>query len=191
MKKQNYRCEIDFENKWIAPGALMAGFSFFLLMAYYFGIVNFVRCGFAEVIFSMLLPIFLLIAYMVLLKGVRNPSVPLYSGIMMAYLLTLVIQVIIEGGVWNIIFSTLFYLACIAVCFGVVYGYLAEPKTMLFMFILTAMYRLLFTVIPQILQLKILSSVLDVASICALVSFGMFALSLEIVKTKRRRLRSE
>lgn len=191
MQKQNYRCRIEFENRWIAPGALLAGIAFFLLMAYYFGVVNFTRCGFMEIVFSMFLPILLLIAYMVLLKGFRHPSVPLYSGIIMLHLLMLVIQVILEGGIFNIIFSVLFYLACIVVSFGVVHGYLAEPKMMSIAFFLAAGWRLLFAVIPQIFKLKILACIPDLAGICALVAYGFFALSVEIVKTKRKRLRSE
>ena len=191
MQRKSYRCRIDFENKWIAPGALLAGIAFFLLMAYYFGVVNFVRCGYAEIIFSMLLPIFLLIAYMVLLRGVRNPNAPLYSVIIMLYLLMLVIQVFLQGGILNIVFSVLFYLACIVICFAVIHGHFSLPKAMTVVFFVTAGYRLLFSVIPQILSLRIFTCIPDLAGICALLAFGIFALNLEIVPIKRKRLQSE
>ncbi len=191
MQKQNYRCRIEFENKWMAPGALLAGMAFFLLMTYYFAIVNFTLCGFMEIVFSMFAPIFLLIAYIVLLKGFRNPSVTLYGGIIMAYLLMLIIQVILQGGILNIIFSVLLYIACAVVCFGVMQGHMLQPKVMTVVFLFTAGWRLLFSVIPQILKLRILSCILDLSAICALLGFGLFALCLEIVKTRRKRLREE
>lgn len=191
MQKQNYKCRIDFENKWMAPGALLAGMAFFLLMTYYFAIVNFTLCSFMEIVFSMFVPIFLLIAYIVLLKGIRNPSVSLYGGIIIAYLLTLIIQVILQGGIFNIIFSVFLYIACIIVCFGVLQGHALQPKVMVVVFIFTAGWRAFFSVIPQLLKLQILSCILDLSAICALLGFGLFALCLEIVKTRRKRLREE
>ena len=69
MEMKRYRrFRMDFGGFWLNAHCILCGFAFFLRIAYYFMFVNPTLCSSSEVIFSMILPLLLCGASMVVLK---------------------------------------------------------------------------------------------------------------------------
>lgn len=181
------RFHIDFESNMVAPSALTAGISFLLLMAYYFGAVDFGILGAMEVIFCMILPLFLVAGFMILLKGIHYPVVPAY-GIMGGVLcLIAIVRACLFGGTLNIILAFIWYIPTLLVCLGTTFSFLSTRKLMAISFLVAAVVRLVFVdLIGYVLKLQILSALPSIALSFAMMAFGFLALSFEM-KTKKRK----
>ncbi len=181
------RYHINFESNMIAPSALTAGISFLLLMAYYFGVVDFGLLGAMEVIFCMLLPIFLVASFMILLKGIRYPVVPTY-GIMGCILCVFaIIRACLFGSTLNIVLAFMWYIPTALICLGTTFSFLSNKYLMAATFLIAAVVRIIFVdIIGYLLKLNILRALPSVAISLALISFGILSLTFEMKKKKRR-----
>ena len=182
-------CQIRFENSWLMPSALMAGFSFFLLIAYYFGVANFTRCSAFEILFAMILPILVMVAMMVLLRGIRFPVTPVYGILAAVYSLLLVIDALSAGGILNILQALLVYLPGGAVALAVTFGFIPKPWIMALIFLVAAGLRLIFTAIPLLFSLQLIELMSGASVLFGLLSFGMLGLCFEMAPIKRFRQR--
>ena len=185
--KANALCQIRFENSWIMPSALMAVFSFFLLIAYYFGVANFTRCSAFELIFSMILPMLVMIAMMVLLRGIRFPVTPVYGILAAAYSLLLMICSLSDGGTLNILQALLVYLPGSFFALAVTFGFLPKPWVMAVIYLVAAGLRLILTAIPLLFSLQLVELMSGVSVLFGLLSFGMLALSFDMTQPKHMR----
>ncbi len=181
------RFHIRFDSNMIAPSALTAGISFLLLMAYYFGAVDFGVLGAMEVIFGMFLPLFLVAGFMILLKGIHYPVVPVY-GIMGCLLCLLaIVRACLFGGTLNIVLAFIWYIPTALICAGTTFSFLSTKYLMATAFLVAAAVRMLFVdIIGHLLKLEILRALPSVALSFALLAFGLLSLAFELRARKRK-----
>lgn len=181
------RFYINFKSNMIAPSALTAGISFLLLMAYYFGAVDFGILDGMEILFCMVIPLLLVASYMVLLKGVHYPVVPTY-GIMGCILCVIaIIRACCFGNITNIVFAFVWYIPTILICLGTTFSFLSTKYLMAAVFLIAAAFRFLFIdIIGYLLNLSILRGIPSVAVSFAMLAFGLLALTFELRTAKRK-----
>lgn len=189
------RYNVVFKSKWASYSTVFAGLSFFLLTVCYFGIKNLTDCGFGEIVFSMILPMLLMVVFVVLLRGVHFPGTPVYGILGALYCLSMIIHTFSYDNFLYGIFGMLWYVITGLICLATTGGYIANRAYMSITFLLPAIYRLVFIDLWQyIFKLDILGFIPEAAVLSGLVVFGLFALGMEpkpIRKTQRRRVKTE
>ena len=160
--KQYRRYRIDFSGNWLHFYCILCGFSFFLRIAYYFMLVNPTQCGLTEVLFSMILPLLLCGAAMVVLKYFRL-NAPGLMGIIGALMcLCLMIGTFFTGSALRIVLGIVLYGASAALLLATVGGYVPTRQFSVLGFCLIFGLRILlfrpgFTVLGWVLELSDLS----------------------------------
>ncbi len=184
------RHHVGFKSKWAAYATFFAGLAFFLLTVHYFGITNLLDCGFGEVLFSMILPMALLVAFVVLLRGIHFQVTPVYGILGALYCVSMIAYTFSYESVLYGIFSVIWYLLAAVICLATTLGYISNRAYMAIAFILPAAYRLIFVDLgTYILKLDILGFIPEAAVLSGLMVFGLFALCLQsapIKKTPKR-----
>lgn len=189
------RYRVGFGSKWAAYSTVFAGLSFFLLTVCYFGIKNLADCGFGQIVFSMILPMLLLVVFLVLLRGIRFPGTPVYGILGALYCMSMIVHTFSYDDIFYGIFGMLWYVITALICLATTSGYIANRAYMAIAFLLPAIYRLLFIDLSKyILRLDVLGFIPEAAVLSGLVVFGLFALGMEakpIKRTTRRRAVTE
>lgn len=176
--KQYCQYQMDFNSRWTQASAALMGVSFFARMVYYFGVRNIVDCGFLEIIISMILPLVLTGAFLVLVSTVKHNVPELYALIGCCLCGLLLIEGFFTGSIVRILLSILFYGACGAVLLITVAGYF--PGKLLSSVLLAAVPvgRFLFFGLGK---LHILAWVLEISVLLMLFSLYFFTLSIKKV----------
>ena len=173
MEMKRYRrFRMDFGGFWLNTHCILCGFAFFLRIAYYFMFVNPTLCPTSEVIFSMILPLLLCGASMVVLKYFKfnAPGTVAIIGALMC--ICLLIGTFIGGGVLEIILGVLLYLASAVLLIGTVGGYVPTRQFVLLLLGLIFLLRvLLFR--PGFTFLGWLLEVSDLAMLAALIAMPL------------------
>ena len=166
--KQYRRYRMDFSGQWLNAFCLLCGLSFFLRVEYYFMFVNPTLCSTAEVIFSMILPMLLCVASLVVLKFIRLNAPGVIGIIGAAMCLCLMIGTFFSGGVLRIVLAVIFYLAAGGLMVLTVGGFVPTRQFSVIAFSLILLVRLLFfrpslgflPIVLELSQLTMLVSVL-------------------------------
>lgn len=179
---------IDFRNKQIVPASVLAGASFFFLCVYYFGLTNLTACGFGEIFFRMILPMLVMVAFVVLLRGIRFGITPVYGALGALYCGLLVIRAFTYGNVFATIIGIVWYTLAAAIYFFTAGGYISSNLFMLIAVFAPVGYRLIFVDIYQYLIKGNYSGFFtEAAALCGLLAFGLFGLCLKAVPIKKAR----
>lgn len=107
--RQNKRIEIDFSGKWIKTSAVCMAASLFFRLVYYFGFMNLADCGFGEILFSMLLPLLLSGAFVVLIHFLQWNAPGTYGLIGAAFCLLMIVWSFSSGSFLRIVLSAAWY----------------------------------------------------------------------------------
>lgn len=189
------RYHVGFSTSWAAYSTVFAGLSFFLLTFYYFGVRNLLDCGFGEVLFSMILPMTILVAFVVMLRGIHFSVTPVYGVLGALYCLSMIVHTFSYDNILYAVFGMLWYLLTALICLATTGGYIANRAYMSIAFILPVIYRLVFLDLGRyILRLDVLGFIPEAATLSGLMVFGLFALAMEAVpikRTARRHLKAE
>lgn len=186
------RYHVGFSTKWAAYSTVFAGLSFFLLTFYYFGVRNLLDCSFGEVLFSMIIPMAVLVAFVVMIRGIHFSVTPVYGILGALYCFSMIIYTFSYANILYGIFGMLWYLLTALICLATTCGYIANRAYMSIAFILPAVYRLVFVGLGKyILRLDVLGLIPEAAILSGLTVFGLFALAIDPVPLKRTGKRHE
>lgn len=122
--KQYTRYQIDFQGKWILPGAIFMGLSFFLRVVYYFGLTNIFTYNTGTIIMQIILPLSLCAGYIVLLRAVKLNAPGIFAILGAAFCLMVMIWNFSTGDILRILLSVVFYLLSGLVLLATAGGYL-------------------------------------------------------------------
>lgn len=180
------RHHVRFKDKWATYATVFAGLAFFLLTVHYFGMTNLLDCSFGEVLFSMALPMAVLVAFVVLLRGIRFTVTPVYGIFGALYCVSMIAYTFSYESALHGIFAMIWYLLAAAICLATTLGYIFNRAYMSIAFILPVVYRLIFVDLGKyILKLDILGFIPEAAALSGLLVFGLFALCLQAASTKK------
>ncbi len=103
--KQVVRYRLNFEGEWVTTSCVFMALAFFLQAVYFFGFANLRQIGFFAIVFQMILPMLLELAWLVLLRGIQLNAPGIY-GILAAVLCVLVmVQTVFTGALLAAILS--------------------------------------------------------------------------------------
>ena len=178
--KETVRYHIDFRGRGISPSAFFAGFSFFLLAVYYFGIVNLRDYGVGRLLFSLILPMVLLAAFMVMLVGIHFPVTPVYGALGALYCLLMVIRAFSYGNVLLMILGIVWYILAGALYLGTSLGLLSGSGLMTAAFLIPVVFRLVFVDVGgYILKKDLVGFLPEAAALSGLAAFALLALCMK------------
>lgn len=174
--KKYTRFQMDFSDKWTeACGALM-GLSFFLRIAYYFGLRSLRDVGIVELLTFGIGGILLCGAYVVFQTCLRRNAPGLYGIMGAAHCLLIFILVCSTGNVGRIILALIWYAATAVVLLMTVGGYLPGRLLAGVMFLVPIFVRFFFFDLGHI---GIIRWVQELAVLSTLAAFGCFAMGLK------------
>jgi hypothetical protein len=142
--KQYKQYRMDFGGKVLNLFSILCGLSLFFRVAYYFMLINPVGCPVAEVLLSMILPLLLCAAAMVVLKYFKLNAPGVVGIIGAAMCLCLMCGTFFSGGVLRIILAVAFYLAAGTLLLMTVGGYVPTRQFSVISFCLILLVRVLF-----------------------------------------------
>ena len=173
MIKQSKFIQIDFESKWARNSLLLMAASIFLLMVYYFGLVNMAEIGFLQVVFGAILPLGLSIAYFVFLYILKWNTPGLCGLAGAAFCALLAVSSLFTGDILRIIFA----FACYAIAAGVlllhVAGTLRNISFCVAVFLIPAVLRIVPVGIGRIGSAEMFLDGSAVCLLCALACLPM------------------
>ena len=174
---------MDFAGHWLNAFCILCGLSFFLRVEYYFMFVNPTLCSTSEVIFSMILPLLLTAAAMVVLKFIRwnAPGAVVLIGAAMC--LSLMIGTFFTGTWFRILLAVIFYLGAGSLLVMTVWGYVPTRQFSVIALLVILLFRILFFG-PE---WKLLPIVLELSELTMLAAVSILPLSMIPVKLKRRK----
>ncbi len=166
--KQYRRYRMDFSGQWLNAFCLLCGLSFFLRVGYYFMFVNPTLCSAMEVLFSMILPMLLCVASLVVLKFIRLDAPGVIGIIGAAMCLCLMIGTFFSGNALRIVFAVIFYLAAGGLLVLTVGGFVPTRQFSVIAFGLILLVRILFFrpslgFLPVFMELSQLTMLISVA----------------------------
>ena len=166
---------MDFNGRWTHASAALMGVSFFARMVYYFGVRNIIDCGVLEIIISMILPLLLTGAFLVLISTVKHNVPALYALIGCCLCGLLLIEGLFTGNILRIILSILFYAAAGALLLITTAGYLPGKLPCSVVLAIIPVGRFLFFGLGK---LHILAWILEISVLLMLFSLFFFTLSI-------------
>lgn len=182
--KESVQYNINFKGGAVKASGLFGGISFLLLAMYYFGLTNLKDCSGGEIFLSMILPMLLLAAYIVLLAGMRLRITPVYGILGTAYCVFMIFRAVSYSSKLNIVLAILWYMLAAVVYLGTTVGYIPTRSLMAVALIGPAVIRLLFLDIKGYLLQKVFVGFLpEAAALCGLMAFGLLALCLQTEPT--------
>ena len=138
---KNTVCHLESEGKWAGRAAAWMGLSFFLRMAHYFAFVNLNDVPGLEMVFSVILPLIISVAFVVMLK-LPKLSTPIAAGalaVVFAGNYFLAEQMNLGG-----ILSGLLVLAMACMILAAALGYIPEQKWLQWAGMAALAFRVLF-----------------------------------------------
>ena len=167
-----------------ASAALMAAFAF-LRAVYYFGTADIASWGAGALIFELILPGLLALAFAALLRAVYYRESLVYgilSGVFCLFLVGWGLHT--WGGFWGAA-GTVWYLLTAALLAGTVLGYVEEPLYLTAAFFIPPVLRLLVRDLGQyVFSLKLIAFLPEASILCLLCGLGCFSLSLRRITKK-------
>ena len=142
-KRQIRRPQIDFSCKWCGIFSAFMGGSLFFTTVRYFGLINLVDCGFGEILFLMILPMLISVAFVVLVWGMQLNAPGIYGILGMCCCALLIIGSIFTGDILRIILSILGYGAGAAALYFAVAGRIRSASMTSSVFVAALIIRIL------------------------------------------------
>ena len=178
--KQYRRYRMDFSGYLLHIYCILCGLSLFLRVAYYFMLVNPKLCGTTEVLLSMILPLLLCGAAMVVLKYFKF-NAPGVMGIIGALMcICLMIGTFFSGNTLRIVLAIVLYVGSAALLIGTVGGYVPTRQFSVILFCIILALRI-FVFRPAF---SVLGWVLELSDLAMLVSLLILPLTMVIPKKK-------
>ncbi len=182
MKLKRYRWyKMDFNGSLCSAFCVLCGLSLFLRIAYYFMFTNPADCGTGELIFSMALPLLLMVLILVVLKFLKLNAPGLMGILGCCACLLLMIGSFITGGTLRIVLSAFAYLAASVLLLGTTGGYVPTRLFCVAWFCLIFLVRLLFF-LPRG---KILAQLLAISDLSIIAAMTILPLTMQPVKPKK------
>ena len=166
-------------NSWLSASAVLSGIAFFFVIVNYLGLKNLLDVNFAEILFCFLMPMLLLGGYIVLLRVMHSNVTPIYGMLGTLFCLYMLIRSFSYGSVLHIIVAVIWYLVSGVIFFGTTFGYIASNKALLVACFVPVVFRIIFVDIKLLFTISLFSMIPELTSLCGLVTFGLFALSLK------------
>ncbi len=185
------RYRIDFKNKWMSYCGAIAGLGFFLMMIYYFGLQNMSDYTWDRILFSVLLPMFVLVAFGVMTRGTQLAVTPIYGILGALFCVSMIYRTIFYGNVVYSILAMIWYVVTALICLATTFGYLSITTYMMIAFCASATVRLIIDLFAYVFRLKLLDFLSDAVAVCGLFAFALFSLCLKGVPIKRNHRRLE
>ena len=181
MNWKRYRgYRVDFNSFWLQTFCILCGLAFFLRTVYYFMFTNHADLSTAAIIFSMILPLLVTGAVLVVLKFLRL-NVPNVVGILGALLcLLLMCGSFFTGDVLRIILAVVVYGGGGALLFATVYGFVPTRQFVMILFGIVLAVRILFYA-PG---MNLLAWILEVSELSIILSLVLLPATMRPVKLK-------
>lgn len=179
--KQYIQYQMDFKGKWAQPSAVLMGLSFFLRIACYFGLRFLSDWTFFDVLFQILLPLFLGGAYVVSIRAFRLNAPGVYALIGAGFCLLTFLWSFPSGNVLYILLCFVFYIAAGVVLLATAGGYLPGKLLSSVLFAIPVIIRLFGL---NVFTLKIDGLFLELSVLLQLAS--LFCLTRCFKEAKRR-----
>ena len=171
-------CSLEPEGKWSHRAAAWMGLAFFLRMVYYFGFKNLTDIPGGEVFLSVVLPLIISVAFILVLK---LPKLPMLNYPITVASLSLAVAVnyfFMERMNFGGVLSGLLILAVAGGILAAVLGYIPEQKWLLWAAMAALIFRVLFvdlfgyilplTQIDLIAYVPMASNLFGAAAVCCL-----------------------
>ena len=142
--KQNKWIQLDFEGKWARNALLLMAASTFLLLVYYFGLVNMADLGFLGVVFLVVLPLLLSIASLVFLYILKWNAPGLVGLAGAVFCVLLAVGSLFSGDFLRIILAFVGYSLAAGVLLLQVSGGLRNASLCIAVFVIPAVVRVIF-----------------------------------------------
>ncbi len=143
LLKKNRWIRIDYEGKWARNGLLLMAASLFLMVVYYFGLVNMGDLGFLQIIFSVILPLLLTIVYLVFLHFLKWNAPIIYGLAGAAFCVLLAVNSLFYGDFLRVVLSAVGYTIAAGVLVLHVSGSLRNTSLCIAVFVIPAMVRVI------------------------------------------------
>ena len=181
-------CSLEPEGKWSHRAAAWMGLAFFLRMVYYFGFKNLTDIPGGEVFLSVVLPLIISVAFILVLK---LPKLPMLNYPITVASLSLAVAVnyfFMERLNFGGVLSGLLILAVAGGILAAVLGYIPERKWLLWTGMAVIAFRLLFVdVIGYILplsELKLIAYIPRASNLFGVFSLASLCAALELKKAE-------
>ena len=181
--KQYTRYQIDFGGKWILPGAIFMGLSFFLRVVYYFGLTNIFSYDAGTIILQIILPLLLCAGYIVLLRAVKLNAPGVFAILGAAFCMMILIWNFSTGDILRILLSVVFYLFSGLVLLATAGGYLPGRLLSSGLFLALLVFRYLLYA-PSFRQIG--PFILELSVLCILASLFCLTRCMKEVKNKTK-----
>lgn len=178
---QYRRYKMNFSGSVCNAFCVICGLSLFLRIAYYFMFTNPADCGMAELIFSMVLPLFFMALILIILKFARLNAPGLLAILGCCVCLLLMTGSFLAGGTLRIVLSVLAYLFGSVLLLGTVLGYVPTRLFSVVWFGLIFLVRLFFFM-PSAGVLAWLPAASD---LCMIAALTVLPLTMDPKKPKR------
>lgn len=175
--EKSMSCRVAARGRWGNQAAAFMGLSFFLRMVYYFGLMNFNDIPAFEIVFRVVLPLAISIAFILMLK-IRKLNYPLAAGVMAV--LFAVNYFFAENMGAGGILSGILMLALAVLILLAVLGYVPERKWLLWAATGVLAFRVVFvdlfgyllplTELKLVTYIPMASNLFGVAALCILCS---------------------
>jgi len=179
--KQSKWIQIDFESKWARNGLLLMAASLFLMVVYYFGLVNMADLGFLQVVFAVVLPLLLTIGYLLFMHFLKW-NAPMICGLAgAAFCVLLAVNSLFYGDFLRIVLSAVGYAIAAGVLVLHVSGSLRNTSLCVAVFVIPAIVRV---VLFDLGRIGIAEMFREGSALCLLGALACIPLMLKY--TKRR-----
>ena len=180
------RFHVDFRSSWVATAAMFAGAGFFLYCVYYFGFTNLFDCNILQILFYMILPMATLAAVVVVLRVMQYDSMQLLCLLASVFSVLMLLGTFSYGNWIHTTIAAIWYLLLSGLCVVMLSGNIANNRIAVYLFIGTAVLRLLVVDIAKyIMTLSLINFVHEAAALCGLITFGLVAMSFQPVPVKK------
>ena len=141
--KQYHRYSVNFTGKWAKATLISMGISLFLSTVYYFCFRSIDSIGFAECLFSLILPILICIGFIALIRIFHLNSPGIFAIMGAALCIFLLVGTFSSGSILRIILAGIWYPLSALVLIACAGGFLPGKLPASIMFVVTLVARIL------------------------------------------------
>ncbi len=179
--KRYRRYKMNFNGSLCSAFCVLCGLSLFLRIAYYFMFTNPADCGIGELIFSMALPLLLMVLILVVLKFLKRNAPGLMGVLGCCACLLLMVSSFLSGDILRMVLSVFAYLIASVLLLGTAGGYVPTRLFCVAWFCLLFLVRLLFF-LPRG---RILALVLAASDLSVIAAMAILPLTMQPVNPKK------
>ena len=146
--KRLVRYQLNFHSKWLTLSGVMMGFAFFLQALDYFAMGRFFEADVWDLILFLVIPMLLEALWSASLRTERWNSAAPHGIFAVLICLILLAQVILSGGVFQIIIASIFFLLASATAVLITWGFIAHRALGILVFSAVVAMQVLVFVLP-------------------------------------------